>query len=63
MVGSVIAQCLHGARAYNFTAGKPWKSYNPEQQAMIVEQWFAMGQSQNDPLFPYIDQHVRKGDC
>jgi hypothetical protein len=63
VIGSVVAQALHGGAAYNFTLGQPWKSYNPEQQATIVEQWFVGGQRTTDPRYPYIANHVRKGDC
>jgi hypothetical protein len=63
VLGSVLAQCLHGGAAYRYVLGKDWTSYNPEQQAAIVEHWYLMGQSTTDPRYPYIDQHVRKGDC
>jgi hypothetical protein len=63
VLGSVVAQCLHGGAAYNYVLGRDWTSYNPEQQATIVEDWFRLGQSPTDARYPYIDQHVRKGDC
>jgi len=52
-----------GPDPYAFTPGNPWASYNPEQQASIVEAWFGNGSSEdeNDPLFPYIRDHVRRG--
>jgi hypothetical protein len=60
---SVLSQCLHGVRAYSYTAGQPWKSYNAEQQAMIIEDWFIKGQPKTGPLYPYIVNHVQKGDA
>jgi hypothetical protein len=63
VIGSVVAQCLHGGGAYNYVLGQDWASYNPEQQAAIVEDWFRLGQAPTDPRYRYIDQHVRKGDC
>jgi hypothetical protein len=61
--GSLVAQALHGSGAYQYTRGQAWKSYNPEQQAMIVEDWFRAGQSTTDPRYQYIVNHLRKGDC
>jgi hypothetical protein len=49
--------------AYRYVLGRDWTSYNPEQQAAIVEHWYLMGQSTTDPRYTYIDQHIRKGDC
>jgi hypothetical protein len=60
---SVLNQCLHGIGAHSYTAGQPWKSYNAEQQAMIIEDWFRLGQPKTGPLYPYIVNHVQKGDC
>ena len=48
--------------AYNYTSGKEWKSYNPEQQASIIEDWYAAGKPESGELWPYIQDHVRKGD-
>jgi hypothetical protein len=44
--------------AYDFTPGQPWDSYNAEQQASIVETWFANGSSSTDALFPYITDTI-----
>ena len=60
---SVLNQGLHGGGAYSYTAGQPWRSYNAEQQASIVEDWFRAGQPTSGPLYPYIVNHVQKGDC
>jgi hypothetical protein len=60
---SLLNQCLHGVRAYVYTPGQPWKSYNAEQQAQIIEDWFFKGQPKTGPLYPYIVNHVQKGDC
>jgi len=60
---SVINQGLYGGSAYSYTAGQPWRSYNAEQQASIVEDWFRSGQPKSGPLYTYIVDHVQKGDC
>lgn len=59
--GSAISQCTSGLGAYNYSPGNNWGSYNPEQQASIIEKWYKNGQSESDPLFPYIRDYVRKG--
>ena len=48
--------------AYAFSPGNPWESYNPEQQASIVETWFRKGcnESDTDPLYRYIRDDVRR---
>jgi hypothetical protein len=58
---SAINQCISGGSAYNFTPGQNWHSYNVEQQASIVEKWFANGESTTDVLFPYVRDYVRQG--
>jgi hypothetical protein len=58
--------------AYSYTVGKPWKDYNVEEQATIVEEWYSSEPSRwtrspggnaspNDVRFPYIDTVIRKG--
>ena len=54
---SVWASSVGGS--YNFTAGGSWDSYDVEQQASIVEQWFhdttaAPATRKTHPLYPYI---------
>lgn len=67
MVNSMMAQgraiISHGDRnkAYDFTAGRAWNSYNVEQQAGIVESWFAGGMETDSELYAYIDEHIRRG--
>ena len=46
--------------AYTYTPGDPWDSYNVEQQANIIEDWFAGGASESGALFPYIRDNVRR---
>lgn len=60
---SVLKQGVQGGAAYSYTAGQPWRSYNAEQQASIVEDWFRAGQPKGGTLYPYIVNHVQKGDC
>ena len=67
MVNSMVSQgralIFHGDRnkAYDFEAGAQWRDYNVEQQANIVETWFAKGMSTEDPLYVYIAEHIRTG--
>jgi hypothetical protein len=60
---SVYNQVRFGGAAYKYTAGRPWRDYNAEQQASIVSDWFALGKPNSGPLYPYIVNHVRKGDA
>jgi hypothetical protein len=66
VIGSGIAQGLSilttGDRggAYNYKAGEYWGSYNSEQQAHIVEDWFDGGQDEKSPLFRYIRDNIRR---
>lgn len=48
------------ADAYAYTPGQPWGDYNVEQQAHLVEDWYAGGCLQSDVRFPYIRDHIRK---
>ena len=67
MADSLLAQgralIVHGDRnkAYDFVAGETWDSYNVEQQANIVENWFANGMNTSDPLYVYITDNIRAG--
>ncbi|MEW6129651.1 MAG: hypothetical protein AB1757_21605 [Acidobacteriota bacterium] len=50
------------AYAYDKTEYKFWDDYNPEQQASIVEDWFADGmkeKEEEDIRFYYIKKHIR----
>lgn len=67
VVSSVITQ-LAGLAAgrgvkgnYGYTPGSPWSSYNVEQKADIVMDWFGAGEPTSGPLWPYIRDYVRKG--
>ena len=67
MVNSMLSQgraiIFHGDRnkAYNFTAGQAWEDYNVEQQANIVESWFAKGMQSDSELYGYITENIRAG--
>ncbi len=69
MVGSMISQgraiIKHGDRnkAYEYDPAnlEQWDSYNVEQQANIVEDWFINGMSESDPRYVYIKDHIRAG--
>ena len=60
---SAINQCVRGDSAYDYTAGSNWHAYNAEQQAQIVEHWFEAGEPTSGDLWPYIQDHIRKGDA
>jgi hypothetical protein len=54
---------LAGRNPYRYTFGQPWSSFDPEQKAQIVEDWFKTGEHtmSYDPFWPYIRDYVRKG--
>jgi hypothetical protein len=58
---SCLNQCLRGKAAYDYASGGNWSSYNAEQQASIVEDWFRAGEPTSGSLWGYIDNYVRKG--
>lgn len=47
--------------AYLYEPGGRWDGYNVEQQAHIVQDWFSNGMKTDDPLFQYIQDHIRAG--
>lgn len=64
VLDSALAQCLLGSTAaYTVTPGDPWRSYNAEQQASIVEHWYLNGclTTDDDDHYPYIRDHIREG--
>ncbi|WP_437827615.1 hypothetical protein [Sorangium sp. So ce1153] len=44
---------------YRYEPGHSWSSYNVEQQASIVEDWFKQGERTDDPLYRYIRDDIR----
>jgi hypothetical protein len=47
-------------KAYTYTPGESWESYNVEQQARLVQDWFLDGmKTDNDVRYPYIANHIR----
>jgi hypothetical protein len=61
-------QLLAGDKAYDYDKIRllPWEDYGPEQQAKIVEDWYADGMKTFDPetqsgdrRFYYIKKHIR----
>ena len=57
---SLKNQALLGDKAYDYVAGKSWGTYNVEQQAHIVEDWYKYPSLKPD-LDSYITDYVRKG--
>jgi hypothetical protein len=47
--------------AYDYRPGEDWSSYGAEQQASIIDSWYAAGMPQSGDLWPYIRDYVRKG--
>lgn len=63
MLAQGFAVLTHGdrGRAYLYEPGSPWRSYNVEQQAFLVEHWYLRGMKPEDERFPYIANHIRAG--
>jgi hypothetical protein len=59
VLNSLWHQAVQGRLAYRYVPGWPWRSYNVEQQAQLVQDWFAGGELPHDPLFSYIHDHIR----
>jgi hypothetical protein len=61
VINSVIHQAASGAGAYSYDPAnlRPWGEYNVEQQAKIVEDWYAGGLSTASPLYRYIVGNIR----
>lgn len=59
---SVYNQCVL-SNAYAYRLGDPWSSYNVEQQASIVEDWYTGGHLTSGRAYGYITDNVRKGDA
>lgn len=64
--GSMWSQALaDDAYTYKGTRWKHWDDYNPEQQAQIVEDWFADGMNESedpnnrDMRFYYVKKYIR----
>ncbi len=68
VLNSITHQCsgmIQGASrnaAYAYTAGQPFSTYNAEQQASIVEDWYKSGEPTSGPLWGYIANNVRTGN-
>lgn len=41
--------------------GKRWSDYGVEAQCTIVERWYTGGRREDDPWYPYIVDHIRRG--
>ena len=67
MVESMIAQghavITRGDRnrAYDYKPGADWNSYNVEQQALIVQDWFRNGCREDDERYSYVVNNIRAG--
>jgi hypothetical protein len=63
ILDSVYNQFRFGSHAYDLNQDevgkKTWSKFNAEQQAMIVENWYAAGMSETDAAFTYIKDNIR----
>ena len=51
-----------GGHPYEYgPAGPAFGDFNIEQQAQIVQDWFALGMDPSSPYFRYIDGNIRRG--
>lgn len=52
-----------GGSGYTYSLGEDdaWDDFNVEQQASIVEHWFARGSSASDIRYVFIDKIIRPG--
>ena len=69
VLNSAVHQTLTGitnggdvAPAYNYSTGLKWAQYNCEQQASIVEDWFASGSQSSNSRYVYITSNIRPGN-
>lgn len=67
VVDSVLSQFFHdlrGTNAYTAVPGSEWWEYNVEQQAALVQEWYARGlvQADTDPRWRYVRDHIRPGE-
>jgi hypothetical protein len=56
-VSSIIGQYL--GDGYSYSLGRAWEDYNVEQQASIVEDWYAGGMSTTAAEYSYIRDIIR----
>jgi hypothetical protein len=63
ILDSVYNQIRLGSDAYKLNQDdvgkKKWSEFNAEQQAMIVENWYAGGMSESAAAFTYIKDNIR----
>jgi hypothetical protein len=54
---------LSGGDPYRYDFTQPWSSFNAEQKAQIVQDWFTTGEStaSSNPFWPFVRDYVRKG--
>lgn len=58
---SLWANSAGAGYTYQIDESSAWDDFNVEQQASIVEHWFARGRSRNDIRFVFVDKIVRAG--
>jgi hypothetical protein len=60
---SLYNQYKCGDHAYDVDEGnlKNWDTYNVEQQAHLIEDWFSRGSKPTDVCYPYVRDNIRPG--
>lgn len=61
VLNSLLSQAvceISGTNAYKYTVGKDFNSYNVEQQASIVEDWYIKGCSKSNSRYRYIRDDI-----
>jgi hypothetical protein len=61
VTGSMWANTFGKGYDYTIEWSDSWDSYNVEQQAHLVEDWFAKGMSKSDKRFLFIENIIREG--
>ena len=60
-IRALWAMTIGKGYSYTLNSDDAWDDFNVEQQAQIVEDWFANGMSPNDDRFVFIDKIIRPG--
>lgn len=67
-IGAVLSDVpvlgiLFDSNPYGYTPGADWDDLNVEQQAQIVEDWYKEGCPEYGARYPYIRDHILKGNA
>jgi len=62
-IRSIWAQTIGDGYRYTLQQTDCWNDFNVEQQASIVEHWFARGMSTADDRYPFIAKIIQSDDA